>query len=136
MKKIFTTASVISLAISLTSLTAFATTLTEQLASYRTQGAGEFDGKAGKILWNTSYGKDPEGGERVCTSCHSNDPRQPGKHVKTGKPIEPMAISANSQRFTDPEKVEKWFLRNCRQVLGRECTPQEKGNVLTYLSGL
>jgi len=44
-----------------------------------------------------------------------------------------MAVSANPQRFTDMEKVEKWFGRNCNSVLGRDCTPQEKGDVATWL---
>ena len=30
-------------------------------------------------------------------------------------------------------KVEKWFKRNCNDVLGRVCTPLEKGDVLSYL---
>lgn len=120
----------------MTMMTATAATLEEQLASYRTQGAGTFDAKAGQTLWTTSHGTDPEVGEKVCTACHLDDPRKPGKHRKTGKIIEPMAVSVTPQRFTDPEKVEKWFLRNCRQVMGRECTPQEKGDVLSYLGGL
>ena len=37
-------------------------------------------------------------------------------------------------RFTDPEKVAKWFLRNCTSVLGRECTAIEKGDFLTFMS--
>jgi hypothetical protein len=44
-----------------------------------------------------------------------------------------MAPSVNSERLTDPKFIEKWFRRNCIQTLGRECTPQEKGDVLTYL---
>jgi hypothetical protein len=56
--------------------------------------------------------------------------------TRAGKAIEPMAVSANPKRFTDPAKVTKWFLRNCGTVLGRECTAVEKGNVLTYLSNL
>jgi hypothetical protein len=51
----------------------------------------------------------------------------------TGKPILALAPSANPQRFTDRAKVDKWFRRNCRDVLGRECTPTEKGDLLTWL---
>jgi len=47
--------------------------------------------------------------------------------------IDPMALSVNPERYTDPDKIEKWFLRNCKWTLGRECTAQEKGDVLTYL---
>ena len=44
-----------------------------------------------------------------------------------------MAASANPKRFTDAIEVEKWFKRNCGDVLGRECTAIEKGDVLAYL---
>jgi hypothetical protein len=67
-----------------------------------------------------------------CTSCHGADPRGAGK-TRTGKAIEPMAVSASPDRYTDPAKVEKWFRRNCRQVLGRECTALEKGDWLSSM---
>ncbi len=57
----------------------------------------------------------------------------PGKHAKTGKLIKALAPAANADRFTDAAKVEKWFKRNCNDVLDRACTPQEKGDVLAYL---
>jgi hypothetical protein len=44
-----------------------------------------------------------------------------------------MALSASPARYTDPAKVEKWFKRNCNEVLGRECTPQEKGDWLSFM---
>ena len=67
-----------------------------------------------------------------CTSCHGSDPTAPGK-TRSGKRIDPMAVSATPDRYSDPAKVEKWFGRNCRQVLGRECAPQEKGDWLTAM---
>jgi hypothetical protein len=70
---------------------------------------------------------------RSCATCHRTDLTQPGKHATTGKPIEPMAVSVNPKRLTDPAKVEKWFGRNCRWTLGRDCTPQEKANFLSYI---
>ena len=72
----------------------------------------------------------------TCASCHTQTPVQQGKHAQTGKPIAPLAPSANPQRFTDPAKVEKWFKRNCNDVLQRACTAQEKGDVLQYLLSL
>jgi len=33
----------------------------------------------------------------------------------------------------DPAKVEKWFRRNCNDVMGRECTAGEKADVLAWL---
>lgn len=73
------------------------------------------------------------GNEWSCTSCHTENPAATGKHAKTEKPIEPIAPSANAERFTNPKKIEKWFKRNCNDVLDRVCTPQEKGDVLAYL---
>jgi hypothetical protein len=70
-----------------------------------------------------------------CSTCHTSDPRNVG-HTRVGKPIQPMAVSRNPNRFTDAAKVEKWFRRNCKSVLGRECTPTEKGNYITYMMSL
>ncbi|WP_026686018.1 DUF1924 domain-containing protein [Azovibrio restrictus] len=67
-----------------------------------------------------------------CTTCHQSDIRQPGR-TPSGKRIEPMALSASPERYTDPAKLEKWFKRNCNEVLGRACTAQEKGDWLTYV---
>jgi hypothetical protein len=47
-----------------------------------------------------------------------------------------MAVSVTPTRYLDPAKVEKWFRRNCNEVLGRACSPQEKGDWLTYMSQL
>ena len=91
-----------------------------------------FDAEHGKKNW-TKEGKG-EGGEKMnCTTCHGDDLSKAGKHHKTGKIIEPMAPSANAERFTDAKKIEKWFKRNCNDAWGRECTAQEKGDVLKFL---
>jgi hypothetical protein len=73
------------------------------------------------------------GSEWSCSSCHGAPPTGTGKHAKTGRSIAPLAPSADAQRFSDPAKVEKWFRRNCNDVMGRECTPVEKGDVIAYL---
>lgn len=70
-----------------------------------------------------------------CTSCHTADPAKAGR-TRAGKEIAPMAASANPKRFSDAAEMEKWFKRNCSDVLGRECTVLEKGDVLAYLLGL
>ena len=67
-----------------------------------------------------------------CTSCHGKDSTKPGK-ARTGKTIKPMASSVNPSRYTDIKKTEKWFRRNCKSVLGRTCTAQEKGDFITYM---
>ena len=69
----------------------------------------------------------------TCTSCHGTDPRRAGQ-TPTGKVIDPVAVSAAPARYTDAAKVEKWFKRNCNEVLGRACTAIEKGDWLTYMS--
>lgn len=80
-----------------------------------------------------NFFKVKHGGEWSCSSCHTDNPAAQGKHAKTEKLIKPLAPAANAERFTDPEKVAKWFKRNCKDVLERECTAQEKGDVMTYL---
>ena len=69
-----------------------------------------------------------------CSSCHTTDPKAAGK-TRAGKVIEPMAVSVNPARYTDAEKVAKWFDRNCNTVLGRACAAQEKGDFLTFMIG-
>ena len=97
------------------------------------RAAGNFSGfsaERGAAFFRT------KGSDWSCTTCHMADPRQPGRHTVTGKAIEPMATAVNPRRFTDVAKVEKWFKRNCNDVLDRECTAQEKGDVITYLRSL
>lgn len=73
------------------------------------------------------------GGDWSCTSCHTDNPAAGGAHKVTNKPIDPLAPAANPERFTRADKVEKWFKRNCNDVLKRACSAQEKGDVLAYL---
>lgn len=80
-----------------------------------------------------AFFKAKHGNEWSCASCHTENPAVLGKHAKTSKNIQPLAPSANAERFTDEAKVAKWFKRNCKDVLDRVCTPQEKGDVLAYL---
>ncbi len=68
-----------------------------------------------------------------CTSCHSSDPNGFGE-TRAGKEIAPMALSKTPERYGDPKKVEKWFRRNCKSVLGRVCTSLEKGDFLTFMA--
>lgn len=123
-------------AMSLFAVAVSADVVDQALAQYRTQGAGEFDAAAGKALWDKSYPGAGGAEARRCATCHSADLRQAGKHMQTGKVIEPMAPSANPKRLTDIKFVEKWFLRNCKWTMGRECTAQEKGNMLVFLRAL
>ncbi|NOT87884.1 MAG: DUF1924 domain-containing protein [Lysobacter sp.] len=76
------------------------------------------------------------GNEWSCASCHTSDPTRSGKHDVTGRAILPMAPTVNPKRFADAAKTEKWFRRNCRDVVDRECSAQEKGDVLAWLGSL
>jgi hypothetical protein len=71
-----------------------------------------------------------------CTACHTDNAKAAGQHVKTNKAIDPLAPVAQKDRFTDPAKVEKWFKRNCNDVLGRACTAQEKADFTAYMISL
>lgn len=103
------------------------------LETYRAQAKQEnaafkdFTVAAGQKLYST------KGAELSCASCHTDSPKAEGKHVKTNKLIAPMAPSVNPKRFSDAANVEKWFKRNCNDVLSRTCTTQEKGDFMTYV---
>ncbi len=101
------------------------------LATYRAQAGGvPFSAARGRQFYST------KGTDWSCSTCHTADPRQLGRHAVTGKAIAAFAPSTNPERFTDPAKVEKWFRRNCNDVLGRACTAVERGDVLTYVLSL
>lgn len=105
--------------------------LTEE-ARKSSPGFTGFSAQRGEAFWFATHsGGRPD--TPSCTSCHARDPTVPGE-TRAGKAIEPMAVSRSSKRFTDAAEVAKWFTRNCNGVLGRECTPVEKGDVLTFLS--
>lgn len=71
-----------------------------------------------------------------CASCHGHPPTKEGKHASTDKKISPLAPAFNPKRFSDEAKINKWFKRNCNDVLGRECTSIEKADVMAYLNSL
>jgi hypothetical protein len=92
-----------------------------------------FSGDRGETLFLTEWGLGKPD-TPTCTTCHGTDPTTAGR-TRAGKSIEPIALSATPTRFSDPDEVDKWFGRNCRSVLGRECTPLEKGDFITFMSG-
>src|SRR5690606_16439298 len=77
-----------------------------------------------------------KGQQVACASCHTANPADTGKHIVTGKPIRPLAPAVNPKRFADIDKVEKEFTSHCHDVIGRDCSAQEKGNFITYLLGV
>ena len=107
--------------------TVFSATPQELLKGYENQSS-KASPVRGEQFFNTKYGK-----EWSCATCHENPPNHDTKHIITGKVIKPLAPLANPARFIDDAKVEKWYKRNCNDVLGRECTAQEKADLLSWL---
>jgi hypothetical protein len=99
------------------------------LKDYELEVGGPFSAETGKLFWF----RDNNG--RSCTTCHTDSLFARGRHERTGKIIEPMAPSVNPERLTSVKKINKWFLRNCKWTIGRECTTREKGDILLWLSG-
>lgn len=91
------------------------------------------DPAAGAAAWTREHAAPDAGPARSCATCHGADLTRPGRHVATGKPIEPLAPSVNPTRLTDPAKVAKWLLRNCRWTLGRDCTAAEEADFIAYI---
>ena len=92
-----------------------------------------FSAELGKAFFLAKH--DTSADTPSCTTCHTADPTKAGQ-TRAGKDVAPMAVSKTPDRFTDAEKVEKWFTRNCQSVLGRACTAQEKGDFITFMASL
>ncbi len=107
------------------------------LAGYAAQARAQdgtfanFDAARGKELYFREVTRD--GKTSACSSCHGPDPAAGGRSP-AGKKIEALDPNVNPARFTELKFAEKWFDRNCKQVLGRTCTPLEKGDFLTFVS--
>lgn len=92
------------------------------------KGASADDGKAFFNRELTIKGK-----QVACASCHTANPADAGKNIVTGKPIKPLAPAVNAERFSNLDKVEKNFEKHCLDIIGRDCTAQEKANFIAYL---
>lgn len=91
----------------------------------------EFSATRGAELYRQQRTR-ADGATASCSGCHTSDPRATGRS-RANKDIAPLAPVANARRFTEAAHVEKWFSRNCTDVLERPCTAQEKGDFITYL---
>ena len=125
-----TLAAVLSCAAALAS-TAHAATPAELLSGYSAQASAAPQPPRGQQFFTRLHGR-----EWSCSSCHGAVPTQAGKHAATGKPIAALAPAINPERFADAAKTEKWFRRNCNDVVGRECTAAEKADLLGWLMTL
>jgi hypothetical protein len=130
---------VIPLLAALFAATAQAATPADLLATYRNEAAQQTAGfqpsaQRGAEFFARQFtvaAKMP-----ACSSCHTDNPAQAGRHVVTDKAIKPLAPAANAERFTDLAKADKWFRRNCTEVVGRECSAAEKADFVAYLTGV
>lgn len=105
------------------------TSAAQQLSYWSAKAGVPGNADRGRIFFVNNHG-----GQWSCASCHGTPPTAEGKHASTGKAIAPLAPSFNPRAFTDTAKVEKWFRRNCNDVLSRECSATEKADALAYLS--
>ncbi len=111
---------------------ALAETPQQLLSAYAAEAGSGYKPSAerGKELFTKKWGVSAD--MPSCTTCHTSDMNAAGKHVITGKVIEPLSPTANPERFTSAKKVAKWFKRNCNEVLGRECTAAEKADFIGF----
>lgn len=103
----------------------------QQLEHWNSTAGTPGNAERGRAFFSSRHGN-----EWSCSSCHGMPPTANGKHASTGRSIAPLAPAFNPKAFTDTAKVDKWFRRNCNDVVGRECSATEKADVLTYLIGL
>jgi hypothetical protein len=119
------------LALGALALPAAAATPAQILSDYAAHAGAAPSAQRGQAFFTAPHGR-----EWSCSSCHGEPPTGAGRHASTGKSIQPLAPAFNAERFSDPARVEKWFRRNCNDVVGRECTAAEKADVLAWLVGL
>jgi cytochrome c peroxidase len=116
-------------------------------------GFSGFSAERGRALYFRTHPVEGAG-ELSCASCHQADPRkaseahrdqipcrachvvfsgQPESHRPTRREVRALAPVANPDRFTNEWRTEYWFGYNCKLLLQRECTAQEKGDFITWL---
>jgi mono/diheme cytochrome c family protein len=119
------------MACAIQSFAAYAATPADLQAAYGALSGTSAAPDRGQQLFTTRHGR-----EWSCSSCHGAVPTQAGKHASTGKPIAPLAPAFDPERFVDAAKTEKWFRRNCNDIMGRECSAAEKADVIAWLRTL
>ena len=129
------------LIVSLISLNTYAATPQAIMSGYLAQAKQEnptfkeFSASRGDQFYHAKRAHS-SGKQMNCATCHTDNPKSVGAHAKTRKQIQPLAPSVAKERFSDAAKVEKWFKRNCQDVLERACTAQEKGDFIAYVSSV
>ena len=118
----------IALCLTITTAAIAQTSATEQLKALEQTAGVKADATAGKLFFTSRHANDWS-----CATCHGTPPNRDGEHASTGKRIAPLAPTSNPDAFTNQRKTDKWFRRNCNDVLDRACTDAEKADVLAYL---
>ena len=112
---------------------AAAATPAEILSAYAARAGSPPSADRGEKLFT---GKHKGGSFESCTDCHTATPTRAGRDQVAEKTLAPLAPAANARRFNDAQRVESAFRLNCKDVLGRECTAQEKADVTSWLISL
>jgi hypothetical protein len=100
-------------------------------AAYEADAGAPAQAARGQVFFTTRHGQ-----EWSCASCHGQRPTGAGRHAVTGKRLDPLAPAFAPKAFTDERRVEKWFRRNCKDVVARECSAAEKADVIAWLQTL
>jgi mono/diheme cytochrome c family protein len=111
---------------------AWAVTPAELRDEFAAKAGQPASAERGQQFFVRKFGRDFEN----CAECHGAVPVTPGKDVVSSKTIAPLAPAANPKRFTDGNRVEYMFKLNCKDVVGRECSAQEKADLLAWLISL
>jgi cytochrome c peroxidase len=106
----------------------------EILGEYQKMEKTPFSASRGEKLFRTER-VNSKGDKVSCMTCHTDNPKNSGM-TRANKVVEPMAPSANAERFTDRAKIEKWFKRNCNDVYDRVCTTLEKGDFMKFMMSI
>ena len=113
-------------------LPAWAATPAELRDEYAAKAGKPPSAERGQQFFVQKFGRDFEN----CAECHGAVPLKPGKDLASNKTIAPLAPAANPARLTDRQRVEYMFRINCKDVVGRECSAQEKADLLAWLISL
>ena len=117
-------------ALLLAGASALAATPAEMLAGYTAKAGAPAQPEKGQAFFNKNFGREMG---FSCSSCHTPNPTRLGRDQVTEKSIQPLAPAANPARFTDAQKTNFHFDLNCKDVVGRVCTPAEKADILAWL---
>jgi len=112
---------------------ATAATPAQIMNAYAAQAGSPPSAERGEKLFMS---KNKGGPFESCTDCHTASPTRTGRDQVAEKSMPALAPAANARRLTDALRVETAFRLNCKDVLSRECSAQEKADVMSWLIGL